>query len=77
MKKEDATKLTESLTNGFTKVRNRSFIAGMRTCASMIIDFCNDKKHSPEEKLQIIKDFCEKTVQIKTEEEENGKKKSH
>ena len=59
MKKQQEEKLTNQIRLELTKIRNDAIVTGMRSALSVVLDMCN-KEASVDDKLNEIKEFCEK-----------------
>lgn len=59
MTKEQELKITEKIKTEMTRVRNDAIAVGMKSALGVVLDMCNKDK-SNEEKLEEIKEFCEK-----------------
>ncbi len=59
MNKEQEEKLTKQIKTEMTRVRNDAIVTGMKSALSVVLDMCNKEK-TDKEKLDEIKEFCEK-----------------
>lgn len=62
MNEEQEKIITNKIRNEMTKVRNDAIVVGMKSALGVVLDMCENKKKSTEEKLKEIKEFCEKGI---------------
>lgn len=59
MTAEQEAKVVNEIKKEMVKVRNSSIASGMRAALSVVLDMCNKEK-SDAEKIEEIKEFCNK-----------------
>lgn len=65
MNKSQEQQLTKAIRQQMTTIRNQSIVGGMRASFAIVLDICNKSDISAEEKVDKIKDLCEKGLKRK------------